>query len=60
MLLMSLDVLRLPLLPPPDTNINIINDITANNIKHIIKIFYFFIFLSSLCLNYIILSLKSV
>ena len=56
----TLPLLPLPLLPLPDTSMNIINEITANNIKPIIKIFCFFISFSSYYLNSIILLLESV
>lgn len=60
MSLMSFSISTLPLLPLLDTNMNIINEITANNIKPIIKIFYFFFSFSSYYLNSIILLLESV
>ena len=43
----TLPLLPLPLLPLPDTSMNIINEITANNIKPIIKNFFCFISFSS-------------
>ena len=51
MSLMSFGVSALPLLPLPATSMNIINEITANNIKPIIKIFCFFISFSFLTLK---------
>ena len=60
MSLMSFGVSTLPLLPLPDTSMNTINEITANNIKPIIKIFCFFISFSSCYLNSIILLLESI
>ncbi|EDM51362.1 hypothetical protein EUBVEN_01270 [Eubacterium ventriosum ATCC 27560] len=58
--LLPLPLLPLPLLPLPDTSMNIINEITANNINPIIKIFCFFISFSSYYLNSIIHLLESV
>ena len=58
--LLPLPLLPLPLLPLPDTSMNIINEITANNINPIIKIFCFFISFSSYYLNSIMHLLESV